>query len=419
MKFMNAKRVVVFTDSSIAKLPSMERVVESLSRNDLAVDVYDSVRIEPNDASFRHAASYLSSLPGPPHDAVVALGGGSVIDTAKAANLYASRPPPDDFYDYVNPPVGQGLPIPGPLPPLIAIPTTAGTGSETTGVAIFDDAPSKSKTGIASRLLKPHLGIVDPDNTETLPRTVATYSGLDVICHAVESYTALPFDRRPKPKAPQYRPAYQGSNPISDIWSLASLRAAAKYLPRAVADPSDVVARTEMLLASAYAGIGFGNAGVHLCHGMSYPVASQVKTYKPKEGYDDVDHPLVPHGHSVVVNAPAVFRFTGTANPERHMECADILAAARRGGDATTVAAGNTGSGRPGPEDAGRYLADEMRELMIALDVPLGLRALGYDERDVDGLVEGTLPQHRVTKISPRPVGREELTRLFLDALGD
>jgi hydroxyacid-oxoacid transhydrogenase len=299
----------------------------------------------------------------------------------------------------------------------MAIPTTAGTGSETTGVAIFDDIPSKSKTGIAHRRLKPTIGIVDPENTATLPAEVAKYSGLDVLCHAIESYTALPYTERPKPQSPLHRPAYQGSNPISDVWSLHALRTAAKYLKRAVNFPEDVEARSNMLLAAASAGVGFGNAGVHLCHGMSYPVASQVKSYVPP-GYEGVDHPLIPHGHSVIVNAPAVFRFTGQAAPERHLECARILAAARNDtGELSATTRGMESSMSSVTEDAGQYLADEILHVMGALDVPVGLRALGYDEDDLESLAEGTLPQHRVTKLSPRPVGKKELVALFSDAL--
>jgi len=422
LREMGARSVVVFTDPNVAKLPCMTVLMDSLSRNNLDVHVYDEVRVEPSDVSFRHAIDYMSRL----HesvglDGVVALGGGSTIDTAKAANLYTCHPPSSgDFYQYVNPVVGKGDPVPGPLLDLIAIPTTAGTGSETTGVAIFDDIPSRSKTGIAHRRLKPTIGIVDPDNTATLPMEVAKYSGLDVLCHAIESYTALPYTERPKPQSPLHRPAYQGSNPISDVWSLHALRTAAKYLPRAVNDPDDEEARSNMLLAAASAGVGFGNAGVHLCHGMSYPVASQVKSYVPP-GYEGADHALIPHGHSVIVNAPAVFRFTGRAAPERHLECARILAAARNDtGELTrsTTARGVVGSSMSRvSEDAGQYLADEILHVMDALNVPVGLRALGYDEDDLESLAEGTMPQHRVTKLSPRPVGKKELLQLFSDAL--
>jgi hydroxyacid-oxoacid transhydrogenase len=291
--------------------------------------------------------------------------------------------------------------VPGPVKTLIAIPTTAGTGSETTGVAIFDYKPLRAKTGIAHRRLKPALGIVDPENTRSLPPAVAAASGLDVLCHAVESWTALPFGDRARPERPILRPAYQGSNPISDLWSMEALRLTAKFLRRAVADPSDDEARASMMLAASYAGIGFGNAGVHLPHGMSYPVAGLVKDFRAP-GYDAVDHPLIPHGVSVIVNAPAVFRFTAQASPERHLAAAGILGAK---------------VDRAKNEDAGKILADCILALMQDLHVPNGLRAMGYGTSDIPALVEGTLPQHRVTKLAPRPAGPAELAALFEDAM--
>lgn len=161
------------------------------------------------------------------------------------------------------------MPITKALAPLIAIPTTAGTGSETTGTAIFDLVSKKAKTGIAHRNLKPTLGICDPLNTRTMPSAVHSSSGLDVLCHSLESWTAIPYyERIPRPSNPILRPAYQGANPISDIFSLQALRDTVKYLPRAVKDPDDFEAQSKMLLAATLAGVGFGNAGVHLCHGL-------------------------------------------------------------------------------------------------------------------------------------------------------
>ena len=210
----------------------------------------------------------------------IAIGGGSTLDTAKAVNLYTTYPP-DDFLDYVNPPIGKGLPVPGALKPLMAVPTTAGTGSETTGVAIFDLKRLHAKTGIANRRLKPTLGYLDPENTRTLPAAVAASAGLDILSHAVESYTAAPFTSRPRPARPALRPAYQGSNPISDIWAMEAMRLVARYLVRVVEDATDDEARAQMLLAASYAGVGFGNAGVHLPHGMSYAVSGNVRTFVP------------------------------------------------------------------------------------------------------------------------------------------
>jgi hydroxyacid-oxoacid transhydrogenase len=392
---LGARRVLLVIDPALLPLPTGQTVLESLAAARIDFTQFDQVRVEPTDASFQAAAAVATTGK---FDAFLAVGGGSAIDTAKAANLYSTYPA--DFLDYVNAPVGRGLPVPGPLKPLIAIPTTAGTGSETTGVAIFDFVARKVKTGIAHRFLKPTLGIVDPDNTRTLPPAVAASAGLDVLSHALESYTALPYNQRPKPARPIERPAYQGSNPISDIWSLRALEICAAFLPRAVADPTDDEARGEMLLAAAMAGIGFGNAGVHLPHGMSYPVAGMVRTFRPA-GYE-TDHAMVPHGISVILNTPAVVRFTAPACPERHLRVAAAL-----GADVS----------RARREDAGQILADRVIHFMRELHMPNGLKAVGYTAADIPALVEGTLPQHRVTKLSPRPAGPSELAALFEDAL--
>jgi hydroxyacid-oxoacid transhydrogenase len=286
------------------------------------------------------------------------------------------------------------------LKPLIAIPTTAGTGSETTGVAIFDFKAMHAKTGIAHRALRPIMGIVDPNNTRTLPRMVAACSGLDVLSHALESFTAMPYHQRPAPPSPGMRPAYQGANPISDIWATRAVEMVSQYLVRAIQDPSDDEARGQMLLASAFAGIGFGNAGVHLPHGMSYPVSGMVRDFKP-EGYE-TDHPIIPHGMSVILNAPAVFRFTAQVNPQRHLQAARMMGV-------------DTSDARE--EDAGELLACAIIEVMQQTGMPSGLKAVGFTPDDVDQLVEGTLPQHRVTKLSPRPADADDLKKMFLDAM--
>jgi hydroxyacid-oxoacid transhydrogenase len=296
---LGARRALVVTDPALMASRPVQTVLESLETSGIGAVVYNRVRVEPTDESLGDAIAFARHLE---YDAIVAVGGGSTIDTAKAVNLYTVYPP-DDFLDYVNPPIGKGLPVPGPLKPLIAIPTTAGTGSETTGVSIFDYTRLHAKTGIASRRLKPTLGLLDPDNTRTMPPQVAAASGLDILSHAIEAFTAMPYTDRPRPDRPALRPAYQGSNPISDIWALQSLRMVTAYIVRAVDDASDDEARAQMLLAASYAGVGFGNAGVHLPHGMSYPVSGNVKTYRAP-GYS-ADHPLVPHGFSVVLNAPA------------------------------------------------------------------------------------------------------------------
>lgn len=392
---LGLRRVMLLTDPGMAAQPAVAVATESLRAAGVVVDLFADVVVEPTEGSFEAAASFAASGR---YDGFVAVGGGSTIDTAKAANLYATHPAP--FLDYVNPPIGRGVPPPGALRPLIAVPTTAGTGSETTGVAIFDLPELHAKTGIAHRRLRPTLGIIDPDNTRTMPPAVTAASGFDVLCHALESFTALPYRQRAAPPSPDARPAYQGSNPFSDVWAERAIAMVAGHLERAVSDPSDDAAREAMCLAATYAGIGFGNAGVHLPHGMSYAVSGLVRDYVAP-GYP-ASRPLVPHGFSVVINAPAVFRWTASASPDRHLRAAALLGAVVDDAD---------------PAVAGELIAERLIALMRATGVPNGLSAVGYTADDASALAEGTLPQHRVTKLAPRPIERSDLERLFIDAL--
>ncbi|PSK41879.1 hypothetical protein B9Z65_9265 [Elsinoe australis] len=403
-KNLGAKKVMVVTDGTVQKLNAMKQVIEGLEREGIAYEVYSKTRVEPKDYSIKEAIEF--SKPYAP-DAFLAVGGGSVIDTAKLMNLYNTFAEAD-FLDFVNAPLGKGMPINAKLKPLIAVPTTAGTGSETTGTAIFDLVSKKAKTGIAHRNLKPTLGICDPLNTRTMPSAVHASSGLDVLCHSLESWTAIPYHERvPRPTNPINRPAYQGANPISDIFSLQALRDTVRYLPRAVKDPDDHEAQSKMLLAATLAGVGFGNAGVHLCHGMSYPISSQNPGYK-HAGYV-VDSPIIPHGVSVAVTAPAVFKFTGASNPERHLAAAEAF-----GVDVSQVKR----------ESAGEVLGEALANFLVKLgDQPRGLKALGFEKSHVDTLVEGTMPQARVLMLAPSlemqniDVEREQLRGLFEDAM--
>ena len=390
---LGLSRAMVVTDRRLRDGPQVSAALTSLDDSGVAWTVFDRVRVEPTDRSFREA---VREADRGGYDGFVAVGGGSVIDTAKAANLYHTYPA--DFLDYVNAPIGRGRPVPGPLKPLIAVPTTAGTGSETTGVAIFDLEELHAKTGIAHRALKPTVGIVDPDNTRSMPPLAAACTGLDVLSHAIESYTALPYTHRPAPGDPGLRPAYQGSNPMSDVWSARAIEMVAANLPAATA--GDAASQAQMLLAATFAGFGFGNAGVHLPHGMSYAVSSNVRDFHP-EGYPD-DHPLIPHGMSVILNAPAVFRWTGPADPQRHLRAAALM-----GTDVSGI----------GPDAAGESAADAIIHLMRRTGMPNGLSGVGYTPADIDTLVRGTLPQHRVTKLSPRPFDEAVLRGLFASAL--
>jgi hydroxyacid-oxoacid transhydrogenase len=395
MQQLGVKRAMLVTDPNLANSQPVAVALAALRAAGIDTVLFDQVRVEPTDASLKEAIRFAAEGR---FEGYVAVGGGSSMDTAKAANLYATYPA--EFLAYVNPPIGEGRPVPGRLKPLIAVPTTAGTGSETTGVAIFDFLEMHAKTGIAHRALRPVMGIVDPENTRTLPRMAAACTGFDVLSHAIESLTALPYSQRPAPEHPRLRPAYQGSNPISDVWAAQAIQMVAQNLVRAIEHPDDDEARSAMLLAATFAGVGFGNAGVHLPHGMSYPVSGMVRDYVA-EGYPR-DHPIIPHGMSVILHAPAVFRFTAPANPERHLYAASLMGV-------------NVSSATP--QEAGDLVADSIVALMKKTGMPNGLKAVGFVPDDVDQLVAGTLPQHRVTKLSPRPAQADDLKQLFLDSM--
>jgi len=392
---LGAARVMVVTDRNLAEAEPVKVTIKALANAGLEAVLYSATRVEPTDTSLREAIDF--AVRGR-FDSFVGVGGGSSMDTAKIANLYSTYPA--DFLTYVNAPVGQGTPVPGPLKPLICIPTTAGTGSEVTGVAIFDFVEMHAKTGIAHRHLRPVLGIVDPENTRTMPRMVTACTGFDILAHALESFTAIPYSKCQAPESPGLRPAYQGSNPLSDIWATKAIEMAGNNIIRVVEDPTDMEARSRMIMAATFAGIGFANAGTHLGHGMSYPVSGMAHGYIP-EGYSP-DHSIIPHGMAVILTAPALYRFTAPTDPQRHLEAARLA-----GADTTNCR----------PDDAGDILADRIVSLMRKAGMPNGLSAVGFTEEDVDKLVEGTLPQQRVTRLSPRPFTPEDLKQLFLDSL--
>ena len=392
---LGIKRIALMTDARLARLEYTATVRASLQAAGLDVVLYDEVRVEPTDASFKAAARFATEAKV---DGYLSLGGGSVIDTAKAANLYATHPAA--FLAYVNAPIGEARPIPGPLKPHIACPTTSGTGSECTGIAVFDLLEMQAKTGIVGRPLRPTLGLVDPDTTRSLPRTVVAASAFDVLSHALESYTALPYTRRTPAARPSLRPMSQGANPWSDLGCREALRLLGLYMVRAVDDAGDDEAREQVMWASTLAGVAFGNAGCHAPHGMSYSVAGLVRDFRA-EGYPEAE-PMVPHGLSVIVNAPSVFRFTAEACPERHLEGAELLGAETNGA---------------APADSGEVLAGEIVALMRRTDMPNGLSGVGYGAPDLPALTEGAFPQQRLLQNAPREISKDALTGLFSDAL--
>lgn len=392
---LGMRRVALFTDRRLAAGEHVAKVRSSLSAAGVDVAVYDAVKIEPDDASFQDAARFAADGR---FDGYVSVGGGSVMDTCKVANLYAEHPA--EFMAYVNAPIGEGRRVPGPVKPHVACPTTSGTGSETTGIAIFTLRSINAKTGIISRRLIPSVALVDPDVTRSLPATAVAATGFDCMSHALESITARVFPRRLNPAKGVLRPVSQGANPFSDMLATEALKLVGAFLERAVRDASDTEARTEMMYAAMLAGIAFNAAGCHLPHGLSYSVSGLTKDWHVP-GYPE-GASLVPHGMAVVLNNPSVWRHTAPASPERHLHCAQCLGADVR--DAR-------------PADAGEALASRVIAMMRATGMPNGLTALGFDESHVDALATGAEPQYRVIRNAPVDIGRDELKRLFRSAL--
>jgi alcohol dehydrogenase class IV len=395
---LELKRVALFTDRALRDSAHVTTVRSSLAASGVEATVYDEVVIEPNTASLQAASRFAAEGR---FDGYVSVGGGSVIDTCKAANLYATHPA--EFMTYVNAPIGGGQKVPGPLKPHIACPTTSGTGSETTGIAIFTLTEINAKTGIISRRLIPTVALVDPDVTLSLPRNVVAASGFDCMSHALESLTARPWPRRLNPALGASRPVSQGANPFSDGLATEALKGVGRYLVRAVSDASDREARTEMMYAAMLAGIAFNAAGCHLPHGLSYAVSGLVRDYHVP-GYPE-GKTLVPHGMAVVLNNPSVWRYTAACCPDRHVHGAVCL-----GGETREVKPGDAA-------EAGEALAGRVIELMRAAGIPNGLSDLGFGAKDVDALAAGAEPQWRVIRNAPKDVSRDDLKGLFSAAM--
>jgi alcohol dehydrogenase class IV len=392
VKRLGVKRVMLVSDPGVVRAGITDRVRERIEAEGIEVEVWDRSRVEPTADSLQAAADFATDGN---FDGFVAVGGGTSIDTAKVSDLIATHG--GEIMDYVNAPVGGGKKPPSPLKPLLAVPTTAGTGAEATTVAILDIPEQRVKTGISHQFLRPNRGVVDPLLTKSMPPEVTSSCGLDVVCHAAESFISKPYDTRPKPESPDDRPPYQGANPVADIWSSKALEYGGKYLRRAVKDGDDIEARGAMMLGASLAGIGFGSAGVHIPHACAYPIAGLKHEYEPP-GYKE-DHPFVPHGWSVIVTAPAAFRFTYESAPERHRRVAELLS-----GQTIEDADENT-------------LPEILISLMKDVGAPRGVRELGYSEDDIDDLVDGAMKQQRLLVLAPREVTEEDLANILRESM--
>ena len=387
-----ARRVLVVTDPGVAATGHPQRILERIAAVGIEARLFDAAHVEPTDVSLRQAVDFARD--GGPWDAFVAVGGGSAIDTAKAVNLMCTNP--GELLDYVNAPVGRGRDPQEPLAPLVAVPTTTGTGSESTTVCVLDVLEQHVKSGISHPRLRPTLAVVDPRLTRTQPAGVTAACGMDILCHALESWTARPYDTYAH-KQPEQRVPYCGANPVADLWAEKAMTLLATSFRTAVHHGEDESAREQMALAATFAGMGFANAGVHIPHANAYPIAGRVKDFRPAD-YPQQE-PMVPHGMAVSLTAPEAFRFTFDASPERHLRAAQLL------------------DPRAGGAQGRDLLPDVLTDLMRDIGIPNGIAAVGYDEGDVDSLVEGTLKQQRLLATAPREAQADDLAGILRRSL--
>ncbi|WP_293784314.1 hydroxyacid-oxoacid transhydrogenase [uncultured Aeromicrobium sp.] len=385
----DVERVLVVTDPGVAAVGAPAALAEEIAASGREVVIFDRTRVEPTDASLVEAIEFARAAA--PFDAIIAIGGGSTIDTAKAVNLLVTNE--GGLLDYVNPPVGEGRAPRHELLPLVAVPTTTGTGSESTTICVLDVVSQQVKTGISHARLRPAYAVVDPELTVSQPAGVTAASGLDVLCHALESYTARPYTSYERKRAEERVP-YCGANPIADLWAEKALTLMSSAFRRAVRHGDDMGAREQMALAATFAGLGFGNAGVHIPHANAYPIAGQVPDGFRPEGYE-VDHAMVPHGMAVSLTAPAAFAFTFDADPDRHVRAARLL---------------DPDASADSPAD---LLPSVLRSIMRDVGMPNGLAAVGFDDGDRDALVEGTLKQQRLLATAPKTVTEDDVAAIL------
>jgi len=389
------KRVALFTDPYLRDGPYVATVKTSLEQHRIDTVVFSDIRIELDDASVELAAAFLADGN---FDGVVSVGGGSTIDAAKAALLYSRFPAKTT--DYFAPPVGAGIPIPGPLLPHIACPTTSGTGSECTSVSVIRINALNTKFVIGSPFLVPSEALVDPACTDSLPANVIASTGYDLLCHALECYTARAYTSWDKVDDIGKRTLLQGANPWSDMSARRALEIVGEFLVRGVNDQTDQEARNNLMWGATLAGMAFGNSGTHLPHAMSYGVTHLMHDVKT-DGYP-VDSPFIPHGISVMVNAPAIFRYLAEGAPERHLEAARFLAADTRGA---------------GPDDAGEIVAKRLVDLMRNTHAPNGLQGVGFGPADVSALAASSIRQTRAINNAPKVANQTDIETIYSNSV--
>jgi alcohol dehydrogenase class IV len=363
---LGAKRVLVVTDPVLVKAGIAERATTPMARAGVTTEVFAGCVPEPPLDVVRQAVAAARAFEP---DVLLGLGGGSNMDTAKLAALVLAHG--GDPTDYA----GDGR-VPGPVFPVVCVPTTAGTGSEVSAAAVFTDTANKIKLSCLSQYLRPVAAVVDPLLTVGCPPTVTADSGIDALTHAIEAYTVADHDEfLRRPGGPS---GYQGKNPIADAMACQCISLVGKYLRRAVKDGSDLEAREGMMLAATLGGLAFSNAGVALVHAMEYPVGGAVH---------------VSHGAGNGLLLPYVMRYNLDSRKHEFSVVGVMLhGGAKLGADAVEL----------------------VEQLRGDIGIPTRLRDIGVTEDMLPGFAEKAFAIKRLMRTNPRmPQSADEILEIY------
>ncbi|HEY1700586.1 MAG TPA: iron-containing alcohol dehydrogenase [Trebonia sp.] len=360
------QRVFVVADPFLAGTDEFAAVLKELTAAGVSTRVYTGIEPELPVGTLTTAADVASEFAP---DLVLGYGGGSALDAAKLVALLLTHGGPlSRFY-------GENA-VPGPVIPVVAVPTTAGTGSEVTPVAVIADPDREMKVGVSSPYLIPRAAIVDPELTVGAPATVSAYAGIDALVHAAESYTARPLPHAWEPEPP----VFAGRNALTEMLSLDAARRIGRSLETAVASPGDAAARSDMAYGSLVAGMAFGATGTHLCHAIQYPVGALTHT---------------PHGLGTGLMLPYVLEVCAAAVPDR---VADLGRALGVTGDPATV---------PG------RTVERVAEIAKNIGVPASLADIGISQEQLPRIAELALASKRLVNVAPLRADADLLTRIL------
>ncbi|WP_134669735.1 hydroxyacid-oxoacid transhydrogenase [Halorussus marinus] len=381
---------LVVTDQTLVDLGHADRVTDQLEAAGFGVDVWDGAEREPSIETVESCISFVRDERGEDgYDFYVGLGGGSCIDIAKTTRAVTANG--GEILDYVAEPTGRGEDLTESGPPLVLMPTTAGTGAEISPVAILSVEDKDIKEAISSHHVRADAAVLDPTLTTTLPADVTAKTAMDALGHAIEGYTTHRYDDLLRPSDPAERPVYAGRTDFTEAFSERAIRLLSNNVRRVVNNGDDLEARSKMLKGALFGAIAGLTAGASLCHAMAYPVGNKYHTY---------------HGETIAALTPAsTLGYNAASDPERFARIAEMLGAETDGVST-------------------REAADRAKEEYVRLQrdlnvLPSGLNELaGITEEDVGWLADQTVEtQKRLLRCNPRPVTKEDAEEIFTDAL--